>query len=115
MAACLDRMPEVPRGILDDDLTTNGEIRIAQGLGAVSADRKTFRPNTPISIPSGEIVVYPIQINSTMLIQAYKSAITCSDNDIVCRVSRGGEVPCVTGFNGNAFFDALDGLDWITY
>ena len=115
MAACIDRMPMIPRTFDDDLITTNDEIRMSQGITAVSITRKTLHPNLIINIPSGGTINQPILINSAMLIQAYKNAITCSDNDLVCAVSRGGQVPCITSFNGNAFFDELDTLDWITF
>jgi hypothetical protein len=108
MAACIDRKTMLPGD-------TTEQSRVAQAINGLSVDRRTFRPNAPIVIPSGEIVNHPIRINSAALIQAYKNAFTCSDNPVACRVSRGGSVPCITSFNANGFITELEGLDWITY
>ncbi len=107
-AACIDR-----KTLLPGDQTE--QSRVAQAINGLSVDRRTFRPNVPIAIPSGDAVNHPIRINSALLIQAYKNAFTCSDNPVACRVSRGGTVPCITSFNANGFITELEGLDWITY
>lgn len=108
MAACIDR-----KTVLPGDSTE--QSRVAQAINGLSGDRRTFRPNAVITIPTGDTLIHPIRINSALLIQAYKNAFTCSDNEVACRVSRGGTVPCITAFNANGFITELEGLDWITY
>ena len=115
MAACVDRMPAIPRPDPDPLTSTIDEQRLNAAINSIPDSRKTLHPNVIINIPSDGLATQQVQINSTMLIQAYKNAIICSENVTVCQVSRGGQVPCIGGFNANQFFDELESQDWITF
>ena len=108
LASCVDRKSALPG-------STTEQAKVAQAINSLSVDRRTFRPNTPIFVPSGDAVSHPIRINSTLLIQAYKNAMVCSDSEVVCQIVVGGTPPCITSFNANGFITELEGLDWIDY
>jgi hypothetical protein len=108
MAACIDRKTTFPGD-------NRERSRVAQSFNSLSLNRRTFRPNAPITIPSGDAVIHPIMVNSDDLIQAYLNAFICSDDEGACAVALGGSVPCITSFSANGFITELEGLDWITY
>ncbi len=109
-AACIDRKTLIPG-------TTGEKSIVSTAFLGQSLDRLTLHPNTLIQIPSGDTLNYSIGINSSLLIQAYKNAFTCSDVESTCRIVLGpsAPVPCVIGFNANQFLDELDSLDWVTF
>jgi hypothetical protein len=110
MASCLDRKPALPE--TPDETTV-----IASALFDISKSRRTINPNALITIPSGGTLNHPITINSSLLIQAYKNAMTCSDVVATCqqRFNSLAAVPCLMSFDANQFLDELDTLDWVSF
>ncbi len=115
MGSCTDRMPAIPRTDPGSEVSTIDEQRLNNAIRSIPDSRKRLQPNALISIPANDVETFTVQINSAMLIQAYKNAIICSENASRCEVNQGGQVPCISGFDANGFFTELEGLDWITF
>ncbi len=106
---CIDRKAVLPGDEFERAI-------IASRLGFLPSERLIFRPGSTIVIPTDDVVLHPIRIRSELLIQAYRNAMTCSDDELLCRnVSQNTVPPCITGFRANDFITELEGLDWISY
>ena len=110
MSSCLDRKPAIPETAAETSV-------IASALLDIPTSRLTINPDVLITVPSSGTLVHPITINSALLIQTYKNAMTCSDVAATCEQRFGSfaPVPCITAFNANQFLDELDTIDWVSF
>jgi hypothetical protein len=105
-----DRKPALPE-------TPDERAVISSALIDFTPSQLTINPNVLITVPSGGTLVHPITINSSLLIQAYKNAMVCSDVAAECEEKHDSlaPVPCLISFNANQFLDELDAIDWVSF